>query len=144
MELKWLKVKVFFGKLWSFLKLYGIQIGLLLITLYVVIVLRKKDSAINDLIAEQERVQKAHEANIAQLEAQITAELQRQQEIQRQYDALINKIKTEHDANVQRIAVTNAAEIKSIIARNQQNPEAMAAALNQIFGIQVVEIKEVP
>ena len=41
------------------------------------------------------------------------------------------------------IAETKKKEIKALIERNNENPEAMANSINQLFGIQLIEMKEI-
>lgn len=144
MELTWLKIKTFFGKVWSFSKLYGGYVLLFLGFVAAMFALKKKEDAIKSLVAEQERIRKAHQDNLAQLQGQVEGEIERRQAIEKQYDDLMTKIRTEHDAGVQQIAQTKATEIQAIITRNHNNPEAMSTAINQLFGIPVIQLKEVP
>lgn len=144
MELMWIKAKLFFAKVWGFLKLFG---GYLLFGLMVIVSLFFY-SQLNGRIERMQQnmldKEKAHRDNLDRLQAEIDAQLKARQEIEKLYTDLMAKIKREHSEGVQQIAETRDREVREIITRNRENPTAMATAMNSLFGVPVIALEEVP
>jgi hypothetical protein len=144
MELMWIKVKLFFAKVWGFLKLFG---GYLLFG-FMVIVSVFFYSQLNGRLERMRQgmldKEKAHRDNLDRLQAEIDAQLKARQEIEKLYTDLMAKIKREHSEGVQQIAETRDREVREIITRNRENPTAMATAMNSLFGVPVIALEEVP
>lgn len=102
------------------------------------------DDALKNILEAQQKAREEHKTNLAELQAKVDTEIQQRQFIERTYNDVVTKLETDHEAQTQNIAKTKEKEIKEIIARNKANPEVMATRLNELFGINVVQLKELP
>lgn len=59
----------------------------------------------------------------------------KQQEINRKYQEVIAKIEQDYHAQLLAIDAAKEKELKVVIARNHDDPVAMATEINQLFGI---------
>ena len=143
MELISLKDKLFFLKIYSFIKVNWMSLLLGVGLLYTAIVAKNKEDNIKLLISERERVNKEHQEILRNIQNQFENEIKKRQEIEKKYNDLMLKIKNEYDQGVIEIAETKKKEIKALIERNNENPAAMANSINQLFGIQINEMKDI-
>lgn len=142
MELTLLKIKTFFQKLWSFIKLYFKELIFVFLLFYSFFLVKKKTDLINQLLQERETVRQAHRQNLDNLVANIEAEQARRRKIESDFRDLIEKINKEHQEEVKRIATVRAEEVKKLIEQHQNNPVKMAETINTLFGIPVMSIPE--
>lgn len=143
MELVKLKLKLFFIKLWGYIKTFG---GFLLFAVTLIgslVFFSKQNARLDRMAKELEEKQKAHRDNVDRLQTEIEKQIKARQDIERQFSDLMAKIKREHSEGVQQIAETRQREIRDIVERNRENPEAMATAVNTLFGIPVITLQEV-
>lgn len=140
MELILLKIKLFFAKLWAFLKLYGVQLLFGFTALAAMVLVKNKSDVIQHLLAEQEAVRKAHIENIDGLTKQLETEVSRRQKIERDHTELLRVIEARHDDELNRIAKVREKEIKDLISEHQNDPRRMAQTINDLFGIPVMEV----
>lgn len=140
MELILLKIKLFFAKLWAFLKLYGVQLLFGFTALAAMVLVKNKSDVIQHLLAEQEAVRKAHIENIDGLTKQLETEVSRRQKIERDHAELMRVIDARHDEELNRIAKVREKEIKDLISEHQNDPRRMAQTINDLFGIPVMEV----
>ena len=143
MELISLKDKLFFLKIYSFIKVNWMSLVLGIGILYTMFIAKNKEDNIKLLISERERISKEHQQTLANIQSQVENEIKKRQEIEKKYNDLMDKIKNEYDQGVIEIAETKKKEIKDLIKRNHENPAAMANSINQLFGIQIIEMKEI-
>lgn len=140
MELATLKLKVFFEKLWTFLKLYWKELVFLALFVYLLVFVKRKTDLVNDLLAEREATRIAYQQNIDRLNQVIQTETATRRKIESDYQALIERINKEHADEVKRIAEVRAEEIKELIKKHQNNPVLMAQTINDLFGIPIMAI----
>ena len=140
MELTLLKVKLFFIKVWSFIKLYGLEILFGSMALYAMFLVKNKTDVIKQLLTEQAAIRKAHQENIDELTKQLESEISKRQKIERDHAELLRVIDARHDEELKRIAQVRDKEIKNLIAEHQNDPRRMAQTINDLFGIPVMEV----
>ena len=140
MELMLLKVKLFFAKIWCFLKMYGVQLLFGFTAICAIILAKNKSDVIQHLLAEQEAARKAHIENIDGLTKQLETEVSRRQKIERDHAELMRVIDARHDEELNRIAKVREKEIKDLITEHQNDPRRMAQTINDLFGIPVMEV----
>lgn len=140
MELTLLKVKLFFAKVWSFIKLYGLEILFGSMALYAMFLVKNKTDVIKQLLTEQAAIRKAHQENIDELTKQLESEISKRQKIERDHAELLRVIDARHDEELKRIAQVRDKEIKNLIAEHQNDPRRMAQTINDLFGIPVMEV----
>ena len=143
MELISLKNKLFFLKIYSFIKTNWLSFILGIGIIYAAMIAKNKEENISLLISERERINEEHQKTLENIQSQVENEIKKRQEIEKKYNDLMLKIKNEYDQGVIEIAETKKKEIKALIERNNENPEAMANSINQLFGIQLIEMKEI-
>lgn len=140
MELNLLKIKLFFTKLWAFLKLYGLELLFGGIAIYTMFLVKNKSDVIQHLLAEQEAIRKAHIENIDGLTKQLETEVSKRQKIERDHAELLRVIAARHDEELSRIAKVREKEIKDLFTKHQNDPRRMAQTINDLFGIPVMEV----
>ena len=138
MELKRLQVKLFFAKVFAFLKEHWLDFVFGIILLYAVVVVKQKQDQINRMLEEQNRTREANRQNIDELANRIEQEIAKRRKIESDFQDLIKKINERHDEELKHIASVRQEEIKQLIERHQNDPVRMAQTLNQLFGIQLV------
>ena len=143
MELILLKIKLFFQKIYTFIKLHWDSILFFFAFLYTLKVAKNKEEQIKTLTEEREKRIKEHNDSMDSLQKSIEEEIKKRQEIQKQYDDLMKKIKNDYEDGVIQIAEEKKKEIREIIQRNHGNPSAAAEAINNLFGIKIIEMKEI-
>lgn len=140
MELTLLRVKLFFAKLWAFLKLYGVQLLFGITAVAAMFLVKNKSDVIQHLLAEQEAIRKAHIENIDGLTKQLETEVSKRQKIERDHAELLRVIDARHDQELNHIAKVREKEIKDLITEHQNDPRRMAQTINDLFGIPVMEV----
>lgn len=138
MELKRLQVKLFFAKVFAFLKEHWLDFVFGIILLYAVVVVKQKQDQINRMLEEQNKTREANRQNIDELANRIEQEIAKRRKIESDFQDLIKKINERHDEELKHIASVRQEEIKQLIERHQNDPVRMAQTLNQLFGIQLV------
>ena len=140
LKLALLKIKNALLAFGSFLKKHWTLLGLSLVSVGAFLLVEHKDDLLKHLESEREKAAKDHNDTVAALQTEIEQEIQKRQEIQKQYNDLVTMINQQHDAAVQTIAADKEKDIKDIIARNNGNPEAIASSINSLFGIPVMTL----
>jgi len=140
MELMILKVKLFFAKFWSFLKMYGVQILFGFAAICAMLLAKNKSDVVQHLLTEQEAIRKAHIENIDGLTKQIETEVSKRQKIERDHAELLRVIDARHDEELNRIAKVREKGIKDLIGQHQNDPRRMAQTINDLFGIPVMDV----
>lgn len=140
MELMILKVKLFFAKIWSFLKMYGVQILFGFAAICATLLAKNKSDIVQHLLTEQEAIRKAHIENIDGLTKQLETEVSKRQKIERDHAELLRVIDARHDEELNRIAKVREKEIKDLFTKHQNDPRRMAQTINDLFGIPVMEV----
>ena len=138
MELKLLKLKMFLAKIWSFVELYWFQIVFTFTVAYIFFFVKKKEETIRLLLAERERIEATHIANINKLQADLEKEIAKRQEIQNHFNQMIESIKKSNDEALAKIATQREQDIKEIIGLYHNDPVKMANAISTTFNIPIV------
>ena len=143
MELAIIKITTFFKQIFSFLKLHWLNIVLFIGFLFALLFAKDKQETISSLLKDREELNKKHREEMDQLQQAVDENIKKRREIEKQYNDLMQRIQSEFDNGTKTIAEQKKKEIKEIIERNHNDPSAAASALNRLFGIRVIEIKEV-
>ena len=144
MELIFIKFVTFIRKVFSFIKLHWQSLVLIIGFIFTFIFIRDKQKLVSDLVKQREELIKKHREELDNLQKSVEENIKKRQEIEKQYNDLMEKIKKDFDDGTIRIGEQKKKEILEIIRANQNNPAASAESINRIFGIRVVEIKEIP
>lgn len=107
---------------------------------YVLAFAKNKDFLIEKMMQERDAMLAAHNTRISEIQAGVEAERLRREEIEKSYNALLRDIEASKQAKAQEIMAAHKEQIKDIIARNRNNPEAMAEAVNRLFGVSIVQV----
>ncbi len=100
---------------------------------------KNKDSIIENMMRERDAMLTSHNTRIEEIQAGIEAERKRREEIERTYNDLVKTIEERKEERTQEILAANKTELKLLIERNRNNPDAMAEAVNRLFGIAIVQ-----
>lgn len=131
----WLLEKI--KKYW-YLLLFAITAG------YALVFAKNKDQIIEDMMKSRDEMLAAHNTRIQEIQAGIEAERLRRQEIEKSYNELLKTIEANKESRAKEILEENKVELRKIVERNRNNPEEMAAAVNRLFGITIVEQPATP
>lgn len=140
MELKLLQIKLVWIKVWGFIKSHWIEIFFALMAIYTVLLAKKKQDVINQLIADQEALREQHKKNIDDLTTQIEGQISQRRKIESDYQALVTAINARHDQQIKDIAKVKEQEIRDLIAKHQDDPTKMAETINELFGIPIMGV----
>lgn len=124
--------------LWEKIRKYWYLFLFALVAVYAVSFAKNKEQIIENMMRERDAMLASHNARIQDIQAGIEAERKRREEVERSYNALIKNIEETKNARAQEILAANKEQLRTLIERNRQDPQAMAEAVNRLFGITIV------
>lgn len=110
-------------------------IGLILGILFA----KNKSLLIEELMKEFRDQQDRNRKQLDELRRIQQEQIASQQEINRKYNEVIDKIQREYQNQLHTLDVQKEADLRHIIAANKDDPAAMAKDINILFGIPLYE-----
>lgn len=132
-------IKAKFAWLFEKIKKYWYLLAFASVTAYTLAFAKNKESLIENMMKERDAMLASHNTRIEEIQSGIEAERKRREEIERSYNDLVKTIEERKEERTQEILDANKSEIRSLIERNRNNPDAMAEAVNKLFGIAIVQ-----
>ncbi len=130
----WLVVKKFVKKAWVFLKKYWYVPCLILYTLILTVVLRRKGSITEILEIQNDSYKKQIDA----INEAHDQEIQKRDEILRNYKNVIDQLKKQYEDDSQELDNKKKEEVKRIVEKYNGDPDGMAEELAKKFGLEYV------
>lgn len=125
--------------LWEKIKKYWLLFLFSIAAAFTLAFAKNKEQLIEDMMRERDAMLASHNARIEDIQAGIEAERKRREEIEKSYSELVKSIEDAKNVRAQEILAANKEQIKQLIERNRHDPEAMAVAVNRLFGITIVD-----
>lgn len=129
-------------KVWNGLKVAGTWLKgnwvllLLLAGMVYTLLLAKNKSALYDQLMKEFRgQQEQNRKDLEELRKIQQDQIQKQQEIDRKYHEVVAKIEKDYQDQLRALTADKEKELRVIIARNNDDPGAMATEINSLFGI---------
>jgi len=112
--------------------------GLLLLLagmVYTIIQAKNKSALYDQLLKEFRNQQEQNRKDLEELRKIQQEQIQRQREIDQKYQEVIAKIEKDYREHIQALTAQKERDLRDIIARNRDDPAAMASEINSLFGI---------
>jgi gas vesicle protein len=137
-----LTLSLYLKKAWHFLQVVYTWIKgnwllllLLLGFIYAVFFARQKENSYNNLLKAFQDQMAQNQKELDDLRKIQEDQIKAQQEIETKYREVLDKIEKDYQDKLQQLDKEKEQEIKDIIAKNRDNPDAMAKELNTLLGI---------
>lgn len=133
-----------FSKIWNWLKIAGTWLKgnwlLLVISagiVFGILFAKNKTDVIQQLLKEYEGQQRRNAEELNALRNIQKEHIQKQEEISRKYNEVLDLIQKNYQDQLRTLDVQKEQQLRQIIETNNNNPEAMATSINNLFGIPI-------
>ena len=134
-ELTLLAIKSFFKKAWVWLK-HNWKVPLIILyTLALWLLFRRKDAAF--LVLEERN--KSYKAQIDVINQSHKEELEKRNKVIEKYNDLVSQLEDQYAADNKELDEAKKKEIKDIVEKHHDNPNALAQMLAEKYGLVYVE-----
>lgn len=134
--MSWLATKLFFKRIWSFLKEHW-QIPFMVVwTVITVVLSRRNTSALKDVIDAK---QKSHKKEVETLKRLHKDEVLKLKNLQEEYVRTIEQLEQKFKEQDQELSEKHAEDVKEIVIKSKGNPEAIKRKIEDEFGIKFVD-----
>ena len=134
-ELTLLAIKSFFKKTWVWLK-HNWKVPLIILyTLALWLLFRRKDAAF--LVLEERN--KSYKAQIDVINQSHKEELEKRNKVIEKYNDLVSQLEDQYAADNKELDEAKKKEIKDIVEKHHDNPNALAQMLAEKYGLVYVE-----
>jgi hypothetical protein len=130
-----LALKKFFKKSWAFLKHNWYVPAILVYTLLLWLVFRRKDAAFEVLKIRND----SYEAQIEAINKAHTEEINKRNEILDKYNKVVNKIEEDHTAETEALDAKKKKEVKKIVEKYYDKPDELAKMLADKYNFKYTE-----
>ena len=128
----WPATKLFFCKVWAFLKEYW-QIPFMIIwTVVTIILTRRNTAALKDVISAKKE---SHQKQIEVLKKAHREEVLELKGLQKQYLDTIAKLQEKFDKQDKELSEKHVEDVKEIVIKSKGNPEEIIRKIENDFGI---------
>jgi len=125
-------VLVYLKKAWAWIKNYWYVPALLIYTIALWIVFRKKNERILELF---EISKNSYQKEIEAINAAHVAELENKELIIKSYTEALKKIELEYNIEVEKLDKKEKKEISKLVAKFHSEPDALAEEMKKLFGV---------
>lgn len=122
---------------WIWIKKYWFYFLFIIGFIVFTVLLRNKNKQVQNLLKMLQDQTEQHNKDLVELQRIHEEEIQKRQEIQNQYEAVIARINTEHAEALANLNRQKEKEIKNIIQEFGDDPDKMAQSINQLLGIPI-------
>jgi vacuolar-type H+-ATPase subunit I/STV1 len=134
-EVTLLAIKTFFKKAWAWLK-HNWKVPLIILyTLALWLLFRRKDAAF--LVLEERN--KSYKAQIDVINQNHKEELEKRNKVIEKYNDLVSQLEDQYAADNKELDEAKKKEIKDIVEKHHDNPNALAQMLAEKYGLVYVE-----
>jgi len=134
-EVTLLAIKSFFKKAWVWLK-HNWKVPLIILyTLALWLLFRRKDAAF--LVLEERN--KSYKAQIDVINQNHKEELEKRNKVIEKYNDLVSQLEDQYAADNKELDEAKKKEIKDIVEKHHDNPNALAQMLAEKYGLVYVE-----
>ena len=130
-----LTLKKFIKKSWAFLKHNWYVPAILVYTLLLLLVFRRKDAAFEVLKIRND----SYEAQIEAINKAHTEEINKRNEILDKYNKVVNKIEEDHTAETEALDAKKKKEVKKIVEKYYDKPDELAKMLADKYNFKYTE-----
>lgn len=130
------------AKVWNGLKVAGTWLKgnwillLLLVGMVYTLLITKSKSVLYDQLTREFRDQQEQNRKVLEELRKIQQDqILKQQEINRRYQEVVAKVERDYQGKLLSLTMDKEKELRAIIARNNDDPGAMAIEINNLFGI---------
>ena len=123
---------IFWKKAWAWLKNYWYIPAVLVYTLVLWFVFRKK----NDKIIEMFEISKEnYKKEIDIINSAHSSEMAQKEEIIKDYQDALKKLQEEHNIKIENLSKEEEEEVQELIQKHKENPDVLAEEMKSLFGV---------
>ena len=123
---------IFWKKAWAWLKNYWYIPAVLVYTLVLWFVFRKK----NDKIIEMFEISKEnYKKEIDIINSAHSSEMAQKEEIIKDYQDALKKLQEEHSIKIENLSKEEEEEVQELIQKHKENPDVLAEEMKSLFGV---------
>ena len=123
---------IFWKKAWAWLKNYWYIPAVLIYTLVLWFVFRKK----NDKIIEMFEISKEnYKKEIDIINSAHSSEMAQKEEIIKDYQDALKKLQEEHSIKIENLSKEEEEEVQELIQKHKENPDVLAEEMKSLFGV---------
>lgn len=105
--------------------------------IYAFITVKRRDGVYQQLMDEFRKQQAQNRLQVEELRRIQQEQIVKQQEIDRKYREVVATIEQNYRDQLQNLSRAKEQELRQIVARNNDDPNAMAQEINSLFGLPV-------
>lgn len=128
--LTWLATKAFLKKVWTWLKHNWYIPAILIYTLVLWVLFRRKDEALKVLEIRSE----SYEAQIEAINKAHTEEIKKRDEILEKYSETVKKLEEDFNKNNQELDEKKKKDVKELVEKYYNDPDTLAKMISDKFG----------
>ena len=123
---------IFWKKAWAWLKNYWYIPAVLVYTLVLWFVFRKK----NDKIIQMFEISKEnYKKEIDIINSAHSSEMAQKEEIIKDYQDALKKLPEEHSIKIENLSKEEEEEVQELIQKHKENPDVLAEEMKSLFGV---------
>tara|TARA_R100000329_G_C7502778_1_gene176994 strand:- start:15 stop:398 length:384 start_codon:yes stop_codon:yes gene_type:complete len=123
---------IFWKKAWAWLKNYWYIPAVLVYTLVLWFVFRKK----NDKIIEMFEISKEnYKKEIDIINSAHSSEMAQKEEIIKDYQDALKKLQEEHNIKIENLSKEEEEEVQELIQKHKENPDVLVEEMKSLFGV---------
>jgi len=123
---------IFWKKAWAWLKNYWYIPAVLVYTLVLWFVFRKK----NDKIIQMFEISKEnYKKEIDIINSAHSSEMAQKEEIIKDYQDALKKLQEEHSIKIENLSKEEEEEVQELIQKHKENPDVLAEEMKSLFGV---------
>ena len=123
---------IFWKKAWAWLKNYWYIPAVLVYTLIIWFVFRKK----NDKIIQMFEISKEnYKKEIDIINSAHSSEMAQKEEIIKDYQDALKKLQEEHSIKIENLSKEEEKEVQELIQKHKENPDVLAEEMKSLFGV---------
>ena len=123
---------IFWKKAWAWLKNYWYIPAVLVYTLVLWFVFRKK----NDKIIQMFEISKEnYKKEIDIINSAHSSEMAQKEEIIKDYQDALKKLQEEHSIKIENLSKEEEEEVQELIQTHKENPDVLAEEMKSLFGV---------
>jgi len=128
--LTWLTTKAFLKKAWAWLKHNWYVLAVIIYTLILWILFRRKDDALKVLEIRSE----SYEAQIEAINKAHAEEIKKRDEILEKYSETVKKLEEDFNKNNQELDEKKKKDVKELVEKYYNDPDTLAKMISDKFG----------
>tara|TARA_A100001515_G_C4520719_1_gene193411 strand:- start:1 stop:384 length:384 start_codon:yes stop_codon:yes gene_type:complete len=123
---------IFWKKAWAWLKNYWYIPAVLVYTLVLWFVFRKK----NDKIIQMFEISKEnYKKEIDIINSAHSSEMAQKEEIIKDYQDALKKLQEEHSIKIENLSKEEEEEVQELIQKHKENPDVLVEEMKSLFGV---------